>query len=77
MRSAVIAEGSADSRFDKFSNQTQSNPFFWLCHVIKYRATRGKRSKIALAGKSPQCHVNTPELLPVQIHPKSKSRIKI
>ena len=31
-----------------------------LCHVNKYRATRGNRSELAPARKSPRCHVDTP-----------------
>ena len=34
--------------------------FLWWYHVNKCRAMRGNRSKLAVARKSPQCHVNTP-----------------
>ena len=32
----------------------------WWYHVDKYKAIRGNWSDLALARKSPQCHVNTP-----------------
>lgn len=32
---------------------------FWLCHINKYRAIRGKQSELALGQKSPQYYFNT------------------
>ena len=41
-----------------FANVHISSLGYLWYHVNKYRATRGNRSELAPARKSPRCHVN-------------------
>ena len=48
------------TRVNSHRRNSRRHDILWWYHVNKYRAMGGNRTELALARKSPRCHVNTP-----------------